>query len=79
MEKLSTDTLLAMPDHEIESLYRKISGNIRGLHKKSKKYNDPYISETVRELEYESCYVWRELETRRGRKIAHEQYLKSIS
>ena len=79
MEKLNIDKLAVMSDYEIETLYRKISGNIRGLQKKARKYNDEYIKEASHSFEIESCYVWRELETRRMRKKAHEEYLKNIS
>jgi len=31
------------------------------------------------QLETEACYLWRELETRRARKIAHQEYLKKFN
>tara|TARA_A100001515_G_scaffold127886_1_gene113828 strand:- start:87 stop:356 length:270 start_codon:yes stop_codon:yes gene_type:complete len=78
MEKVKSDNLAKMPDHEIESLYRKVTGNIRALRKKAKRYNDEYSLETALSLEIEACYIWRELETRKMRKAAHESFLRDM-
>jgi len=66
----SSSDLVHMSDDELRRRYRSISNMIR---------NSKFSSNKRQELEIEYCYIFRELECRQKRVVAHQEYLNSIS
>ena len=66
----ASEEIVYLPEYEVsrryESLVRLIEG--RGFSKRKRQ-----------ELETEACYLFRELEYRKARKVAHSMYLKNLN
>jgi len=68
MRRLDYDELLKMDEHELNRIFNNLTRRIeRTRDRGSREF-----------LETELCYVHRELEVRRARKIAHINYTASL-
>ena len=79
--KIHLDTLAAMSDYEVENLYRKTHSRISGLRRSTRSLKADKLDRnlgSIKHAEVEYCYVLRELEIRRSRKLAHEEYIFSL-
>ena len=74
MRIYTTDELGYCSDYEVQRTYDEIEYKLKILRKKR-----DFSSNYRRELEIESCYVYRELEKRNSRVAAHKKYLSSLS
>jgi hypothetical protein len=78
MNKVSTDKLGTMTDSDVESFYRNIKSKIWKLKTLMKRKYDSSMRQDLEGLQVEYCYIKREYDSRLARKVAHEDYLKSI-
>jgi len=78
MNKINTDDLETMSDHDVDYLYRQIKSKIYRLREMMKKINDASMISDMMFFQVEYCYVKREHNTRIERKKSHEIYMKNL-
>ena len=79
---VNADLLGYMSDDSVSHLYRRTERDLYRTRAKSRKKHSENFREVsqsmINDLEWDLCYIFRELEHRQKRKEAHQRYLKKI-